>query len=148
MYELLMGLPPFNDESVPKIFDNITNHRIEWPEVGYEDDCISPEAYDIINKLLNPDYKNRLGANGSEEIKNHEFFKCINFSKVRSIKAPIVPKMIMSEEDMEKREKDKVKFQKFLNDLNTKKIKQKGSDSVSDKLNKELKTLERMDLLV
>lgn len=110
MYELLMGLPPFNDESVPKIFDNITNHRIEWPEVGYEDDCISPEAYDIINKLLNPDYKNRLGANGSEEIKNHEFFKCINFSKVRSIKAPIVPKMIMSEEDMEKREKDKVKF--------------------------------------
>lgn len=65
------------------------------------------------------------------------------------MKAPIVPKMIMSEEDMEKREKDKVKFQKFLKDLNTKKIKQKNnSDDISEKLNKELKNLERIYLLV
>jgi len=34
MYEFIAGLPPFNDDSVPKIFDNITNYRIEWPEIG------------------------------------------------------------------------------------------------------------------
>lgn len=42
---------------------------MEWPEVGYEEDCISPEAYELINKLLNPNWKERLGANGAEEIK-------------------------------------------------------------------------------
>jgi len=35
-----------------------------------------------------------------------------------------------------------------LKNLNTKKIKDAGSESVSEKLNKELKTLERVDLLV
>lgn len=34
MYELLVGMPPFNDESVEKIFDNIKNMRMEWPSVG------------------------------------------------------------------------------------------------------------------
>lgn len=65
MYELLVGIPPFNDESVPKIFENIKNHKIEWPDIGYEEDCISPEAYDLISKLLNPKFQQRLGANGS-----------------------------------------------------------------------------------
>lgn len=83
MYELLIGIPPFNDESVPKIFDNIVNHRIEWPEIGYEEDCISFEAHDIIKKLLDPNYKTRLGANGPSEIKAHPFFKGVDFSKIR-----------------------------------------------------------------
>jgi hypothetical protein len=34
MYEFLVGIPPFNDESVQKIFNNIISGRIEWPEIG------------------------------------------------------------------------------------------------------------------
>lgn len=34
MYEFLVGLPPFNADSVEEIFDNIKNLRMEWPEIG------------------------------------------------------------------------------------------------------------------
>ena len=39
------------------------------PEIGDEEEMISPAAADLIEKLLNPDYKTRLGANGADEIK-------------------------------------------------------------------------------
>jgi serine/threonine protein kinase len=34
MYEFLVGIPPFNEDTIEKIFDNIINLRIEWPEIG------------------------------------------------------------------------------------------------------------------
>ena len=34
MYEMLTGIPPFNDISVDKIFDNILHQRMEWPDIG------------------------------------------------------------------------------------------------------------------
>lgn len=70
MYEMLCGIPPFNDDSVDKIFDNILNHRIEWPNVSDTDeDSISTAAYDLICKLLEPDYTKRIGHNSIDEIK-------------------------------------------------------------------------------
>ena len=33
-YEFIVSFPPFNDSTVDKIFDNIVNLRIEWPEIG------------------------------------------------------------------------------------------------------------------
>ncbi len=56
MYEMLVGIPPFNDDSIEKIFDNILNMRIEYPPIGDEEGCISKDAYDLISNLLNPDY--------------------------------------------------------------------------------------------
>lgn len=38
MYEFLVGIPPFNDESVQKIFNNIISGKMEWPEVGDNSD--------------------------------------------------------------------------------------------------------------
>jgi len=35
---------------------------------------MSPEAADLIKKILNKDPKARLGAQDVEEIKNHKFF--------------------------------------------------------------------------
>jgi hypothetical protein len=34
LYEIIVGIPPFNDETVEKIFDNACNLKIEWPEIG------------------------------------------------------------------------------------------------------------------
>jgi len=34
LYEFLVGVPPFNDTTIEGIFDNITNLKIEWPEIG------------------------------------------------------------------------------------------------------------------
>lgn len=77
MYEMLVGIPPFNDDSIEKIFDNILNMRIEWPPIGDDEGCISKNAYDLISNLLNPDYKQRLGHNNIQEIKDHPFFSCL-----------------------------------------------------------------------
>ena len=51
---------------------------------------LSNDAIDLIKKLIN--YPNvRLGKNGSEEIKNHPFFKGINWDNVLNMKPPFIP---------------------------------------------------------
>ena len=34
LYQFLVGIPPFNDETEEKVFDNIVNLTMEWPEIG------------------------------------------------------------------------------------------------------------------
>lgn len=34
MFEFLVGIPPFNDETPEKIYNNILKGYIEWPEIG------------------------------------------------------------------------------------------------------------------
>jgi len=46
-----------------------------------EDAKLSPESTDILKRLL-CDVNDRLGANGIHEIKNHPFFKNINWTHV------------------------------------------------------------------
>jgi len=72
LYEFLVGIPPFNDESVEKIFNNIEENRIEWPDIGYEEDQLSPEAQDLIQRLLDPNVETRATF---RQIKAHDFFK-------------------------------------------------------------------------
>jgi len=36
LYELLVGIPPFNDNTIEKIYDNIIHMNIEWPQIGNE----------------------------------------------------------------------------------------------------------------
>ncbi|KAL1343648.1 hypothetical protein AAHE18_01G087000 [Arachis hypogaea] len=58
---VLVGLPPFNAEHPQTIFDNILNRKIPWPAVPEE---MSPEAQDLIDRLLTEDPNQRLGARG------------------------------------------------------------------------------------
>ena len=46
IYECIVGIPPFNDSTVDKIFKNINNMNIEWPPIGYGEDEMTPEAQD------------------------------------------------------------------------------------------------------
>jgi len=93
LFEFLVGIPPFNDTSPEKIYDNIVNLRIPWNElsIGYEENCISPEAADLIQKLLTLDHRKRLGTNSAAEIKNHKFFEGINWDLLRRQKPPMIP---------------------------------------------------------
>ncbi|XP_014492723.1 probable serine/threonine protein kinase IRE [Vigna radiata var. radiata] len=88
MYELLVGIPPFNAEHPQQIFDNIINRDIQWPNIPDE---ISFEAYDLINKLLNENPVQRLGATGATEVKRHAFFKDINWDTLARQKAMFIP---------------------------------------------------------
>ncbi|KAH9607453.1 hypothetical protein KSS87_019350 [Heliosperma pusillum] len=88
LFELLVGIPPFNAENPQQIFDNIMNHDIPWPKVPEE---MSYEAYDLISKLMMENPVQRLGATGPREVKEHCFFKDINWDTLARQKAMFVP---------------------------------------------------------
>lgn len=62
LFEFLVGVPPFTDDTVEKIFDNIKNLRIPWDEipVGIGEDLISYDALDLLKKLLNRNPKRKI----------------------------------------------------------------------------------------
>lgn len=97
VYEFITGVPPFNATSVEEVWDNISNRRIDWPKIGREDDCMSPEAKDLIESLLEMDPTKRLAR--LEDAKHHPFFKGrghssgINWENIRSSQPPMVPKL-------------------------------------------------------
>lgn len=74
LFEFLTGIPPFNDDTIDLIFDNIVNLRIPWEgiSIGNEEGCLSAVAIDLIKKILVLDPQKRLSL---QEIKKHEFFK-------------------------------------------------------------------------
>ncbi|XP_017247652.1 probable serine/threonine protein kinase IRE4 isoform X2 [Daucus carota subsp. sativus] len=88
LYELITGIPPFTGEHVEIIFDNILNRKIPWPPVPKD---MSSEAQDLIDRLLLLDPNQRLGAQGSSEVKAHPFFRGINWESLALQKAAFVP---------------------------------------------------------
>ena len=91
MFEMMIGYPPFFSESstetCKKILDwkNTLNIR---PEAN-----ISKEAEDILRKLIN-DPEVRLGTNGADEIKNHPFFKGIDWNHIKeTLTPPFIPEL-------------------------------------------------------
>ncbi|XVF09682.1 hypothetical protein REPUB_Repub07fG0115900 [Reevesia pubescens] len=88
LFELLVGLPPFNAETPQLILDNIMNRNIPWPKVPEE---MSYEAYDLIDKLLTENPVQRLGATGAREVKQHAFFKDINWDTLARQKVMFIP---------------------------------------------------------
>ncbi|KAK3009810.1 hypothetical protein RJ639_013935 [Escallonia herrerae] len=88
IFELLIGIPPFNAEYPQQIFDNIMNRDIPWPMVPEE---MSHDAHDFIDKLLIANPVQRLGATGAREVKKHPFFKDINWDTLARQKATFIP---------------------------------------------------------
>ena len=52
---------------------------------------ISTRAYDLIQRLLSKDFVNRLGSEGVEEIKRHEFFEGVDWDNLKIQPAYIMP---------------------------------------------------------
>lgn len=88
LFELIVGIPPFNAEHPQTIFDNILNRNIPWPTVPDE---MSADAQDLIDQLLTEDPNQRLGARGATEVKQHHFFRDINWDTLARQKAAFVP---------------------------------------------------------
>ncbi|GFS47193.1 hypothetical protein TNCV_945851 [Trichonephila clavipes] len=88
MYEMLMGYPPFCSETPQETYRKVMNWRetlIFPPEVP-----ISNEARDLIQRFCCEADK-RIGAGGGvEEIKQHPFFKGIDWAHIRERPAAIL----------------------------------------------------------
>jgi serine/threonine-protein kinase RIM15 len=96
LFEFLYGYPPFNADSTDAVFENILNRRIAWPEEL--DILVSDAAKDLINKLIQLDPRQRLGANaedkfpsGGAEIKAHPWFSDINWDTFMEDEAQFIP---------------------------------------------------------
>ena len=95
MYEMIVGTPPYIGDTPEEIFTNILdNKRDSKLDIGYNDDQISYEAADLIDKLLNRDPDKRLGRNGANEVKQHPFFMGLEWSNLRNIDPPFVPESV------------------------------------------------------
>jgi serine/threonine protein kinase len=80
----------FNADTAEKVFENILSRRINWHEDAVE---VSPEARDLMCRLLCNDPDQRLGSNGIEEVKRHPFFNGIDWATVRTGEASFVPQV-------------------------------------------------------
>lgn len=97
LYEMLYGRLPFKFKKGQKISLNIYKEEIAF------DKKISEAAKDLIINLLIFDPKSRLGSgvDGGEKIKNHNFFKGVNWKDVwdRKLEPPFVPNL-KSDQDL------------------------------------------------
>ena len=89
LFEFLYGYPPFHADTHDKVFENILNRRIDWPDP--EDDDISDEAKHLMNRLMCTDPNQRLGANGAEEVKKHPWFANLNWETLLEEQPSFVP---------------------------------------------------------
>jgi serine/threonine protein kinase len=73
------------------VFRRILSREIKFPKVGREEDEMTPEAHDLINKLLTTDPQKRLGYKNINEIKKHPFFAEIDWDHIMEEEAPFKP---------------------------------------------------------
>ena len=84
-YEMLVGKTPYTSENKNEIFYNIEHGELKIP------DFISKDAHSLLRGLLERDPKKRLGGGKKDslEIKNHCYFKDVNWNMVYNKKYKI-----------------------------------------------------------
>jgi serum/glucocorticoid-regulated kinase 2 len=83
LYEMMTGLPPFYDENVNTMYQRILTDPLNFPA------DMPSEAKSVMIGLLQRDPTRRLGVNGGEEIKRHQFFaRYIDWSKLLAKRIP------------------------------------------------------------
>ncbi len=91
LYEMICGVDPFADEDPIKIYQNVLEGKIKFSS-DFDD-----ESKSLIKHLLEPELSKRYGnlKNGVDDIKNHVFFKSMNWDKLlrQEIEAPFIPKI-------------------------------------------------------
>jgi len=85
MYEMLTGLPPFYSQDVQQMYSKIMTAKLHIPA------SITPEAKDLLEKLLERDPDKRLS--NPDEIKAHPYFSDIDWEKLysKNITPPFIP---------------------------------------------------------
>jgi protein kinase A len=80
MYEILYGRPPFMANDPYEIFKMVTSEKIKFPR------DFDKDAKSLIKHLTAHDLSLRLGnlKGGIEDVKNHRFFKSIDWVELNS----------------------------------------------------------------
>ena len=89
-FDLMTGNPPFRGRNNAKIQENIVKQKLQLPYF------LSPDAKDLLTRLLRKDPRKRLGATMPKDLglmKGHRFFRKINWARLaaREVEPPIQP---------------------------------------------------------
>ena len=90
-YELIVGAFPFLGENVKELFSHILEGEVEYPEIC--EDMWTKETDDLIKRLLDRNPETRLGAKDISEIKEHPFFRGIDWTSLRNTHPPYSPEI-------------------------------------------------------
>ncbi|KAJ0009665.1 hypothetical protein Pint_33586 [Pistacia integerrima] len=86
LYEMLYDCTPFKGKNRQKTFANILHKDLTFPS-SIPDLEVSLAGRQLLNLLLNRDPADRLGSNsGANEIKQHLFFRGINWPLIRTMR--------------------------------------------------------------
>ena len=81
LYEMLLGLPPFYDTNIHKMYTKILYDPLRFPKA--ENRQISDKAKTVLRRFLDRKIENRLGSEGiNEEMQSLEFFAEQDFEAV------------------------------------------------------------------
>ncbi len=89
LYEFLVGITPFADQTPELIFENILNRVIEWPEDEGGAGALSENAQSVILALLNPEPAQRMRL---AQMKQHTLFAGVNWHCLLDEQPPFVPR--------------------------------------------------------
>ncbi|OHS99805.1 AGC family protein kinase [Tritrichomonas foetus] len=94
VYEFLVGVPPFHQDTPTETFARALNGIYE-PLQSFHNDNISEEAIDFVSRLLQQDPSKRLGYKSIEEIKQHPWFakNDIDWHNLDKLIPPFVPQL-------------------------------------------------------
>uniref|UniRef100_A0A8C0FR54 non-specific serine/threonine protein kinase n=1 Tax=Bubo bubo TaxID=30461 RepID=A0A8C0FR54_BUBBB len=95
LYEFLVGCVPFFGDTPEELFGQVISDEINWPE---KDEAPPPDAQDLITLLLRQNPLERLGTGGAYEVKQHQFFRGLDWNGLLRQKAEFIPQL-ESEDD-------------------------------------------------
>jgi len=86
---------PFFGDTPEELFGQVISDEINWPE---KDEAPPPDAQDLITLLLRQNPLERLGTGGAYEVKQHRFFRSLDWNSLLRQKAEFIPQL-ESEDD-------------------------------------------------
>jgi serum/glucocorticoid-regulated kinase 2 len=96
LYEMLVGIPPFFHRNKHRMYFLIKESPVNFPDPIKHGIDVSPNARDLIKKLLDKNRKKRLGAHGDvNEILAHPFFASVDVEKIinKQVIPPYMPEI-------------------------------------------------------
>ena len=111
LFELISGAPPFFSQDENLMYKNISENRLMFPEF------FSEELKDLLRRMLDKNPQNRIGiSNDKNDLKNHEFFRDINWDDIMKKKVNPPVEMVDVRKEYDLKEKVEFKDVDYTND--------------------------------